>query len=285
MLEGIAMRYRLRHLDHDIELNAGEFVVGRSSECQLAFDDALISRRHACCVTSEGGVTVEDLQSRNGVLVNGERITTRVNLQHGATIRIGGQELMLAVLGAADVEVDGEGRASSLLRTLPRVSETVDDPLGLSAAFSEEPSTVRRAETLHMLLGVAEKAFAMGRSSLAEGMLSGPLTEFFEARRGGQRALPAALEDAARLCAKLATVTGKGMWADRAIELYAQDARLCPAVVLDELHNAVRRVDLIDVTRLRAYVETMRGPLSSYGPADRFLLLRLEGLERLAVLR
>ena len=38
------MRFRLRYLHHDLALNEGHSVVGRSAGCQLSLDDALISR-------------------------------------------------------------------------------------------------------------------------------------------------------------------------------------------------------------------------------------------------
>ena len=40
-------QFRLRYRAHDIELLPGEFVIGRSEDCQLSLDDAMISRRHA----------------------------------------------------------------------------------------------------------------------------------------------------------------------------------------------------------------------------------------------
>ncbi len=33
------MAFRLRYLAHDLELAVGDFVIGRSTECQLSVDD------------------------------------------------------------------------------------------------------------------------------------------------------------------------------------------------------------------------------------------------------
>ncbi|MCU0686326.1 MAG: FHA domain-containing protein, partial [Polyangiaceae bacterium] len=41
------MRYRLRYLQHNLELSPGQFLIGRSTDCQLSVDDPLVSRRHA----------------------------------------------------------------------------------------------------------------------------------------------------------------------------------------------------------------------------------------------
>src|SRR5215467_12389286 len=89
------MRFRLRYLHHDLELTEGQFAVGRNASCQLSLDDPLVSRRHALLNVSPEGVTIEDLQSRNGVIVNGHRISGVLPLNAGDRILIGAQELTL----------------------------------------------------------------------------------------------------------------------------------------------------------------------------------------------
>jgi hypothetical protein len=41
----------------------------------------------------------------------------------------------------------------------------------------------------------------------------------------------------------------------------------------------------IDLKQLRRYVEALRGGAAGLSPAERFLLSRIEGLERIAALR
>ena len=69
------------------------------------------------------------------------------------------------------------------------------------------------------------------------------------------------------------------------IELYHSQGRPCAAPVVDELNNAFRKVNAIDLVRLRAYLAELREKQATLGPAERFLLQRIEGLERLAALR
>jgi hypothetical protein len=126
---------------------------------------------------------------------------------------------------------------------------------------------------------------AMGRADEAERLLASVLADVIEASRAGRRVPASLAESAGRFSARLATATGKGAWADYVIELYSSQERPAPAPVIDELYSAFRKVTSIDVVRLREYVETLRGQLPKLGPADRFLFQRLEGLERLAVLR
>jgi hypothetical protein len=277
------MRFRLRYLHHDLELTEGQFAVGRNASCQLSLDDPLVSRRHAILTVSGEGVVIEDLQSRNGVMVNGQRITGRVPLSVGDRITLGAQELTL--LAGRD-PMRETAPASIGKRTLPKLP--LERPPGARDPRSsdpDEPSMVRRADAFHLLGSVAEKALVMGRADEAERLLASALGDVIEASRAGKKMSPSLVDQAAKFSAKLASSTAKGAWADYVIELYEAQGRPCPAPVIDELYNAFRKVNAVDLARLRGYLAMLREQLPSYGPAERFLFQRLEGLERLAALR
>lgn len=278
------MRFRLRYLQHDLELNEGTFAVGRNASCQLSLDDPLVSRRHAIFELSNGNVTIEDLNSRNGVIVNGHRIDSKVNLTVGDRVLIGSQELtLLAARDGGNATGGGVGKM-----TLPKMKVSTPSsgfPPVVQMDADPEPSMVRRADQFKLLSGVAEKALAMGKAGEAERLLASALADVIEATRAGRPLPPTLVDQAAKFSAKLATATGKGGWADYVIELYAAQKRPCPAHVIDELYNAMRKVTAVDLNRLRAYVAMLRQMLPRYGPAERFLFQRLEGLERLAALR
>ena len=55
-------------------LATGVYLLGRSSKCDLVIRDNSISRRHAELVVMEETVGVRDLNSRNGIFVNGIRV-------------------------------------------------------------------------------------------------------------------------------------------------------------------------------------------------------------------
>jgi pSer/pThr/pTyr-binding forkhead associated (FHA) protein len=302
-------------LHHDLEMSEGEFAVGRNASCQLSLDDPLVSRRHALLIVSGDSVTVRDLGSRNGVLVNGERIEGTVTVGDGDRILIGAQEMTLV----ASTGPQQPRRNRALNRTMPKLPVAPESehpppspdprrvvltspPLAQSAApprrgSGEMPassdvdsevsdvSMVRRQDAFTLLAGVADKALAMGRAVEAERILASPLADVIEASRAGKPLTVALVDQAARFSAKLATATGKGTWADYVIELYAAQKRPVPAPVIDELYNALRRVASIDIGRLRDYLEALKGEVSNYGPGERFLIQRLEGLERLAALK
>lgn len=89
------MGFRLRYLAHELELPLGDFVIGRSTDCQLSLDDPLVSRRHAVLRVRTDGVTIGDLGSRNGVYINGVKIAGETSLNDGDKITIGSQEIIL----------------------------------------------------------------------------------------------------------------------------------------------------------------------------------------------
>lgn len=275
------MRFRLRYQTYDLELNEGTFAVGRNASCQLSLDDPLVSRRHAIFEVTPAGVTVEDLASRNGVIVNGHRIDSKVELSVGDRILIGSQELTL--LAARDPHHSGGMGVGKM--TLPKMRVNTPSSAFPAVEADPEPSMVRRADQFKLLSGVAEKALAMGKAGEAERLLASALADVIEATRAGRPLPPTLVDQAAKFSAKLATATGKGGWADYVIELYAAQKRPCPAHVIDELYNAMRKVTAVDLHRLRNYVAMLRQSLPRYGPAERFLFQRLEGLERLAALR
>ena len=62
-------------------------VVGRG-QCDVVLVDPEVSRRHAL-VTATAGPAVEDLGSRNGTWLNGQRITGAHRLRSGDELRFG----------------------------------------------------------------------------------------------------------------------------------------------------------------------------------------------------
>jgi len=66
-----------------------EATIGRSPSCEIPLDDAKVSRRHARVYLADGRTRVVDLGSRNGTLINGERIEGEVTLAPGDQFQVG----------------------------------------------------------------------------------------------------------------------------------------------------------------------------------------------------
>ena len=111
------MAARLQHQLHDFAVPKGTFLIGRGADCQLALDDALVSRRHAAIhVADDGSATVEDLGSRNGVFLNGVRIDGVEPLDDGDLVRIGSQDI--SFYEAADAADDARSKPRQMRVTM-----------------------------------------------------------------------------------------------------------------------------------------------------------------------
>ena len=64
-------------------------MIGRDPDVRLSVDARSVSRRHARIVVSEAGAVIEDLGSKNGTFVNGQRVTVPRTLQDKDEIRVG----------------------------------------------------------------------------------------------------------------------------------------------------------------------------------------------------
>jgi len=73
---------------YEIELRQPVTVIGRAADAGVRLADQAVSRRHAEIHVSDDGATVSDLQSTNGTLLNGARVTTAA-LVDGDELRIG----------------------------------------------------------------------------------------------------------------------------------------------------------------------------------------------------
>jgi hypothetical protein len=85
---------RLSWGDREIALVEGENVLGRDPDVAVWIDLNSVSRHHARVVVTESAARLEDLGSKNGTLVNGERISSPRQLSNGDRIKIGAASLI-----------------------------------------------------------------------------------------------------------------------------------------------------------------------------------------------
>jgi FHA domain-containing protein len=271
------------HARLDFELAVGVTIVGRGDGCQLVLDDPLISRRHACFVVDEREVTLKDLGSTNGVLVNGCRVDEVQVLVPGDQITLGhhNAELCWVPFSAAD-----RGPRPREMNSGRPVADTIIDQRPLDSKFPIEPGlrdsdATQESRVLDMLAGVAEKAFELGRGADAERILRRPLEALLaRVERGVEIELREA-GDAGLLAVRLARATGQGLWIDFVFKLFGELRRLPPTSVVDELHLAVRAAPGVSMSTFRGYLELIRSVQQGFGPAERFLVRRLESLENM----
>jgi pSer/pThr/pTyr-binding forkhead associated (FHA) protein len=73
----------------EIPIAGPKFLIGRGEECQLRPNSDAVSRQHCMLQLEDGRATVCDLGSRNGTLVNDQRVEGRYTLKTGDRLTIG----------------------------------------------------------------------------------------------------------------------------------------------------------------------------------------------------
>ncbi|HYO98525.1 MAG TPA: FHA domain-containing protein [Polyangiaceae bacterium] len=276
----------LEHARQTIELRPGFVLIGRSSHCHIVVDDGMVSRRHAQLLVASDSVSVEDFGSVNGVYINSQRVRGKQILNDGDHLQIGTQEFLLRSRPAPS-RTDSNSRLSA--DTIHAV-QLPGDPTSRSMnpqSMPVESEATFSAHTLDLLGGVADKVLALGRGEEAEKVLAttlGNLLAEITSHRGSTAPLHV-FEKAAHYAVRLADATGKGKWVDYAIDLFSALARPLPATTVNDLYDVLRKTSSINLAGFRAYLELLRQSQQSFGPSERFVLQRLEGLERLAALK
>lgn len=97
--------------ERQVPLALGENLIGRSPEALISVSSPRVSRRHARIVVTESGATIEDLGSRNGTYLAGERISGRVALRDRDRIGVGPATLIFlrAAFDEPTAEADSTG--------------------------------------------------------------------------------------------------------------------------------------------------------------------------------
>jgi hypothetical protein len=289
-------RFSLRYQAIDVSLAGRDIVAGRAADCDLVLDDTLVSRRHAVFRHRDEAVEVEDLGSRNGVLVNDKRIDGRARLEHGDRVQIGSQVLTVkdgerarSLPGTA--ELSRCGACGQFVPADDELCRNCGAPLGIGMRTSGVPPTAAGVASLRphgsfaVLAQVAEKAMGMGRFEEAERVLGAPLTQLLGSIQSRSETPPKDnsrdfLATAARYAVRLAEARGTSPWLDYAFDLFNAARQLMPAELIDELYRVTVLVHYTNPRPVRGYLATLKETASDLGPSERFLVQRLEGLER-----
>lgn len=261
----------LRQGAREIVLDRPALILGRSAACEVQLSSALVSRRHARLTLTHLGVTVEDLGSRNGVYVNSVRVIGSARLKPGDRLAVGDEVLLFAELseperGAAATPADFDAERAQR-------ANVPDDQVAVAT---------RSADVFQLLAGVVDKALALGRGDEAERVIASHLQAALATAQSGRELSPDLARTAAGYAVKLAGATSKPLWLDHAVKLYDALGLVLPLALVDEMYVLLRRVRGLDLDVLRTYTEHLRARSQELAPAERFVLQRLLGLERLA---
>jgi hypothetical protein len=86
---------------HEIPLPDGSHLIGRGERCLIRCESIRVSRCHAQVHISEEGAVIEDLGSRNGTWLRGERVFGSSEIRTGDTVCIGPEVIRFVSAGDA----------------------------------------------------------------------------------------------------------------------------------------------------------------------------------------
>ena len=137
----------------------GTLVVGRDPMCDVSESDPLLSRRHAEFAAGAKGVTVRDLGSRNGILVNGVKQPQAV-LHGGDVVQVG--HLQVKFLDEAGPALDWPQADSEVTvasaPTVVAVPAPIDNRPSERRAVAPPPSSGTAVALEHAPLAADESA-------------------------------------------------------------------------------------------------------------------------------
>ncbi len=110
-----------------------EITIGRQDGNTIRLTERNVSRRHARLLKDNGSVLIEDLNSYNGVRVNGEKIAGPTKIKEGDLVEIGDYDL--GIQGKFDAAADAKAAAG---KTVP--PGLIKAPAAAKAAASAPPA-------------------------------------------------------------------------------------------------------------------------------------------------
>ncbi len=133
----------------------GEATLGRDEGCGISLSGQGVSRRHARLCVDDAQATIEDLGSRNGVWLNGLRISERAALHPGDYVSVG----HFLFVFEPEVEVlpeDGSGGAALIAPDAQTLTSHAPEEVALEP--SSEPADAELLASLTEALGARDAA-------------------------------------------------------------------------------------------------------------------------------
>jgi DNA-binding winged helix-turn-helix (wHTH) protein len=105
-----APSYRIAAQGAEVNLAEGENVLGRGAESVLWIEHETVSRRHARIRVEQGQAVLEDLESKNGTFLRGERLEGPAELVDGDEFQLGEVPVRFRRYAAPDSTRSAAGR-------------------------------------------------------------------------------------------------------------------------------------------------------------------------------
>jgi pSer/pThr/pTyr-binding forkhead associated (FHA) protein len=143
--------YWLKHKGTFFPVHQGDSLLGRSPECLIVLPSERVSREHAVVRRIHCGLEIEDLGSRNGTWVNGNRIRRATVLQQGDEVQLGDDVLEVVLKPNAQIPVTVSGVTTSLSEEASRqrnVLEQVEFDMSQLGPADDYCAAARRMRTV-----------------------------------------------------------------------------------------------------------------------------------------
>lgn len=233
------------------------FEIGRSPRSDLVLEHASISRHHARITPARGGYEVLDLDSRNGVWVDRQRVRGSAPVFPGVELRF----------GEVTVEVRSARKVATEQRTTRR-----DQPW--SVQFGAEWDATHPEGAMPVIATVSD-AITSGDLVQAEQVFARHLALPAEraARRGNLHAALAAT--LAALALRLGEARGSDVWLDFVVRLYSESDLVLPLPLVHSMTALADKLGGIDRGALRQYTIHLAERARALAPDERVALERL----------
>ena len=126
--------YRAGQFVEQVQSSQFPFVMGRSNANELVIIDKEVSRRHALIDCISGIFVIEDLNSKNGILVNRKR-RSRALLRSGDSITVGQLDISFQISGETPADKGAITATQEHAETIVIVDSDVSEP-----AESDDPT-------------------------------------------------------------------------------------------------------------------------------------------------
>jgi predicted component of type VI protein secretion system len=287
------------------ELEEGSIVIGRAEEAKIVIDDPLVSRMHArISVLDDERVVIEDLNSTNGVFVNGVRLPRPLTgLAEGDRLLIGTTEVsVFSTRSSATVPVaerlapEPARQATSIgnLRVAPAVQVSNTLPSAgipssqrgasavpaLGSAVGRPVPPTERSQTVELVGRLAEHFMASGLPGEAVRVLSEHLNTLLLGASAGLAVPEPLLDHATRYALKLFTWTSRASWIDYPLELHAACQQTPSHISLSALEAVYPTAKGADRGLVDYLLRTLRAREAAFSREEEHRLTRLGLLVR-----
>lgn len=260
----------------DYELSRGDLFIGRDNTAQIVLEDPLVSRLHARIVVgADRRVTLEDLQSANGIFVNGIRLTRL------STLLADGDRILL---GTTEISLFG-ARGSITEAPVPLIPPSYrqhSSTVGGHARNCGNRSTIAttRTDPSSLVGQFAETLMASGQVLEAVQTLSDHLQSLLKGAKAGLIVPMRILEIATHQALLLYSWTERATWIDFVFEIHLASTTVPSDSVLAELEPALDAASTWDPALVGYFATALAQRPEPLSPDEVLRVRRLEYLAR-----